>query len=134
MGIERTMNTGSSLFMLVGATLFLVAFGLPLLLCPMTWARRIGWSLPQEKDLANYLGRSLGGVVMAVIIMAFLAAIDPWKYRFVFDMLVLIGIFMVGVHLYGFVKKNQPLIEHLETVMYSLLSLFAWYFYPQPPG
>jgi hypothetical protein len=41
-----------------------------------------------------------------------LAATDPWKYRFVFDMLVLIGIFMVGVHLYGFVKKNQPLIEH----------------------
>ena len=100
----------------------------------MTWARRIGWSLPQEKDLANYLGRSLGGVVMAVIIMAFLAAIDPWKYRFVFDMLVLIGIFMVGVHLYGFVKKNQPFIEHLEIVMYSLLCLFAWYFYPQPPG
>jgi hypothetical protein len=128
------MNMGSSLFMLVGATLFLVAFGLPLLLCPMTWARRIGWSLPQEKDLANYLGRSLGGVVMAVIIMAFLAATDPWKYRFVFEMLVLIGIFMVGVHLYGFVKKNQPLIEHLEIVMYSLLSLFAWYFYPQPPG
>ena len=67
------MNTGSSLFMLVGATLFLVAFGLPLLLCPMAWARRIGWTLPQEKDLANYLGRSLGGVVMAVIIMATIA-------------------------------------------------------------
>jgi len=103
------MNTGSSLFMLVGATFFLVAFGLPLLLSPMTWARRIGWTLPQEKDLANYLGRSLGGVVMAMIIMAFLAASDPWKYRFVFEMLILVGIFMVGVHLYGFVRKNQPL-------------------------
>jgi hypothetical protein len=134
MNMGSGMNMGSSLFMLVGATLFLVAFGLPLLLCPMTWAHRIGWSLPQEKDLANYLGRSLGGVVMAVIIMAFLAATDPWKYRFVFELLVLIGIFMVGVHLYGFMKKNQPLIEHLEIVMYSLLSLFAWHFYPQPPG
>jgi len=134
MNMGSGMNMGSSLFMLVGATLFLVAFGLPLLLCPMTWARCIGWSLPQEKDLANYLGRSLGGVVMAVIIMAFLAATDPWKYRFVFELLVLIGVFMVGVHLYGFVKKNQALIEHLEIVMYSLLSLFAWHFYPQPPG
>jgi hypothetical protein len=128
------MNTSSSLFMLVGATLFLVAFGLPLLLFPMTWARRIGWSLPQEKDLANYLGRSLGGVAMSVIIMAFLAARSPWEYRFVFQMLIIIGIFMVGVHLYGFLKKNQPLIEHLEIVLYSLLSLLAWYFYPQPPS
>ena len=128
------MNTGPSLFMLIGSALFLFAFGLPLLLFPMRWAQRIGWSLPEDKDLANYLGRSLGSMVMAVIIMGFLAASDPWKYRFVFEMLMLIGIFMVGVHLYGFVKKNQPLIEHLEIVMYSLLSLLAWYFYPQPPG
>lgn len=128
------VNMGSRLFMLIGATLFMVAFGLPLLLCPMSWARRIGWSLPREKDLANYLGRSLGGVVMAVIIMGFTAAMDPWKYRCMFELLILTGIFMVGVHLYGFVKKNQPVIEHLEIVMYSLLSLFAWYFYPQPPG
>jgi len=41
---------------------------------------------------------------------------------------------MVGVHLYGFVKKNQPVIEHLEIAMYLILSLLAWYFYPQPPG
>ena len=128
------MNTGSSLFMLVGATFFLFAFGLPLLISPMTWARRIGWSIPKEKDLANYLGRSLGGVVMALIIMAFLAASNPWKYRFVFEMLIFVGIFMVGVHLYGFIKKNQPLIEHIEIALYLLLSLSAWYFYPQPPG
>jgi hypothetical protein len=41
---------------------------------------------------------------------------------------------MAGVYLYGFVKKNQPIIEGLEIVLYSLLSLLAWYFYPQPPG
>ena len=128
------MNTGSSLFMLIGSTLFLFAFGLPLLLFPMTWARRIGWSLPEEKDLANYLGRSLGGVVVAVILMGFLAASNPWKYRAVFELFIIISVFMVGVHLYGFVKKNQPLIEHLEIGMYSLLCLLAWYFYPQPPG
>lgn len=128
------MNTDSSLFMLIGSTLFLLAFGLPLLLFPMTWARRIGWALPEEKDLANYLGRSLGGVVVAVLIMGFVAASDPWKYRFMFDLFILICIFMVGVHLYGFVKKNQPLVEHLEIGMYSLTCLLTWYFYPQPPG
>jgi len=128
------MNTGSSLFLLVAATLFLVAFGLPLLVSPMAWARRIGWILPEEKNLANYLGRSLGGVAMAIILMAFLAAGDPWKYRFVFELLILVGIFMVGVHLYGFMQKNQPIIEHIEIALYSLLSLLAWHFYPQPSG
>ena len=128
------MNDGSVLFMLVGSILFLVAFGPPLLISPMTWERRIGWTLPQERDPANYLGRSLGGVVMAMMIMAFMTAGNPWKYRFIFEMLILVGVFLVGVHLYGFIEKNQPVIEHLEIVLYSLLSLLAWHFYPQPPG
>ena len=128
------MNDGSVLFMVVGSILLLFAFGLPLLISPMTWARRIGWTLPQEKDLANYLGRSLGGVVMAMMIMAFMAAGNPWKYRFIFEMLIFVGVFLVGVHLYVFIKKNQLVIEHLEIVLYSLLSLLVWRFYPQPPG
>ena len=128
------MNTGSSLFMLIGSTLFLICFGLPLFICPMTWARRIGWKIPEEKDLATYLGRSLGGIILPIIIMGYLSAWAPWKYRFVFELVILIGLFMVAVHLYGFIKKNQPLIEHLEIIVYSLLSLLAWYFYPQPPA
>lgn len=70
---------------------------------------------------------------VAMIAMAFLAASDPWKYRFVSEMLILVGIFMVGVHLHGFVRKNQPLIEHLEIGLHLLMSLLAWVFYPQAP-
>lgn len=100
----------------------------------MAWARRIGWKIPEEKGLANYLGRSLGGVILPIIIMGYLSAWDPCKYRFVFELVILIGVFMVAVHLYGFIKKNQPLIEHLEIILYSILSLLAWYFYPQAPA
>jgi len=110
-----------------------VLFGLPLLISPMWWARRIGWRIPEEKDLANYLGRSLGGVVLPVIIMAYVAAGNPWEYRFIFDLVLWIGTFMVAVHFYGFLKRNQPLIEHLEVFFYSGLILLAWYFYPNPP-
>lgn len=127
------MNTGSSLFMLVGATFFLLFFGLPLFFCPMAWARRVGWKIPEEKDLANYLGRSLGGVTLPVTIMAYLAAYNPWEYRFVFDLVMGIGVFMVLVHVYGFVKKKQPLIEHLEIPLYSVVTILCWYFYPKPP-
>jgi hypothetical protein len=127
------MNTGSSIFMLVGSTLFLICFGLPLFICPMVWARRIGWKIPEEKDLANYLGRALGGIILPVIIMGYLAAKSPWEYRWVFTMVILIGIFQTLVHLYGFIKKSQPLIEHLEIFLYTALSLVTWYFYPSPP-
>ena len=71
------MNTGSSVFMLVGTSLLLIFFGLPLLFCPMAWARCIGWRIPEEKDLATYLGRSLGGFVLPIIIMGYVAAKDP---------------------------------------------------------
>lgn len=128
------MNTSSSVFLLVGATIFLVLFGLPLFISPIAWARRIGWKIPDDTDLTNYLGRSLGGVVLPVIIMAYVAAGDPWEYRFVFDLVILTGIFMVEVHFYGFINRNQPLIEHLEIIFYSGLTLLAWYFYPMPPG
>ena len=100
---------------------------------PRAWARRVGWKIPEDKDLANYLGRSLGGVILPVIIMAYRAASSPWEYRFVFDLVIGIGVFMVVVHVYGFVKKNQPLIEHLEILMYSVVTILCWYFYPQPP-
>jgi hypothetical protein len=58
------MNTASSIFMVVTATFFLLLFGLPIFLSPMTWARRIGWEIPDDTDLANYLGRSLGALAL----------------------------------------------------------------------
>jgi len=127
------MNMDSSVFMLLGSTFFLIFFGLPLLICPIWWARRIGWKIPAEKDLTNYLGRSLGGISLPVIILGYLAANDPWEYRHVFQLVMWIGGFMAAVHLYGFIKRNQPLIEHLEIFLYSLIGLLAWLFYPQPP-
>lgn len=128
------MNTGSSIFLIVGASLFLVLFGLPLLIRPMDWARRIGWTVPEETDLAEYLGRSLGGVIIAVILTAYIAAIKPWTYRIIFELVIWIGIAMVFVHLYGFIRKRQPLIENLEIILYAALVFLAWFFYPQPPA
>ena len=127
------MNTGSSWFLIFGAVLFAVFFGLPLFLAPTAWARRIGWKIPEDTDLVNYLGRSLGGVTLPVIILAFLAAGNPWEYRFLFQLIILMGIFMVIVHGYGFLKRNQPIIEHLEIILYAVLCLLAFNFYPKPP-
>ena len=127
------MNTASSVFMVVGATTFLLFIALPLLISPMRWAVRIGWKIPDDTDLANYLGRSLGGLLLPVVILLFIGARDPWEYRVMFDFVILATMFAGGVHFYGFLKRSQPRIEHLEVFMYIGLALVCWYFYPRPP-
>ncbi len=49
------MMTGARLFMLVGASGLVMLLGLPLLICPMTWGRRLGWTIPEPPEFANYL-------------------------------------------------------------------------------
>jgi hypothetical protein len=127
------MNRGSSIFMAVGTAALVILLALPLLISPMTWGRRLGWKIPEQADLANYLGRSLGGVALAIAVMGYMAARDPWKYRFVFDLVILIGIFMAAVHAYGFFKKVQPMIESVETLVYAVVSFLAWHLYPVEP-
>jgi hypothetical protein len=127
------MNTGASWFLIINGIVFLFVFGLPLFFCPLFWARRIGWKIPEDTDLASYLGRSLGAVVLPLIAYLFLAASNPWQFRFIFNLLIMIGILLFLVHLYGFIKKVQPLAEHIEVILYGLNTLLAWFFYPRPP-
>jgi hypothetical protein len=127
------MNKGSSIFIFLGATGLVCLLGLPLLLSPMSWARTLRWELPEQKALANYLGRSLGAVGLSIAVMGYLAARDPWQYRFVFVLVILLGIFLTVVHGYGFVKKSQPAFENIEAILFPLISLLAWYFYPHQP-
>jgi hypothetical protein len=128
------MNKGSSIFMLIGASGLVIFLGLPLLISPIAWGRMLGWIIPEQTDLASYFGRSLGGVALSIALMGYLAAHDPWQYRFVFDLVILIGIFLIGVHTYGYIKKNQPVIENVEIILYALVSLLAWYLYPHQPA
>jgi uncharacterized membrane protein YsdA (DUF1294 family) len=127
------MEKMSKYFLFIGATFYLLLFALPLFICPMSWARRVGWKIPEDTDLANYLGRSLGGLILPTIIMSYWSARNPWKYRFMFPLILLIGIFQVIVHAYGFIKKKQPVTENLEIILYSVLSVLALAFYPKNP-
>lgn len=89
---------------------------------------------PGAPRVRQLFGRSLGAVALALAIMGYVAASNPWQYRFMFDLVILIGILLTGVHVYGFLTKAQPLIEHLEIMLYAVGSVVAWYVYPQPPG
>jgi hypothetical protein len=127
------MNAASSWFLIINGIVFIVFFGIPLLLCPVTWARRIGWKIPEDTDLVAYLGRSLGALALPLIGYLFLAAQDPWQYRFIFNLLIAIGALLFAVHLYGFIKKVQPRLEHIEVLLYGANTLLACYLYPRPP-
>jgi len=128
------MNAGSSVFMLVGSTGLVILLGLPLLISPIRWARKLGWKIPEETDLANYLGRSLGGVCLSIAVVGYLAVPNPWQYRPVFKLAIILGVFGTGVHVYGLIRKSQPVVENLEIVVFLLISALAWYFYPHPPA
>ena len=53
----------SRAFLLILVAFTAPVFALPILLMPLTWARKFGWRLPREadgEDLAIYLGGCLG--------------------------------------------------------------------------
>ncbi len=86
------------------------------------------------KSLSNLQGNQhLGGVITAIVVVALQAARDPWQNRIVFDLAFWIGLLMVGVHGYGWIRRNQPLVEHLEIFLYGGLSVLSWALYPSPP-
>lgn len=124
------MNTGSRIFMLVSAIAGVLLLGLPLLLFPLSWARKIGWKLPEQTELANYFGRSAGGAALAISIMGLFAANDPVQYRSVFVLLIIVSILMAAVHAYGMLKKAQPWFENVEVILYGVMAFLAYFFYP----
>lgn len=116
-----------------GGVFFVALFGILLLVASISWAKRVGWNIAEERALANYLGRSLGGVITAIVVVAFQAARDPWQNRILFDLTFWIVLFMVWVYGHGWIRKNQPLVEHLEIFLYGALSVLSWALCASPP-
>jgi hypothetical protein len=116
----------ASWFLLLTASFFLVLYAAPLLLVPMRWARWLRWSVvPGRNDLCVYFGRCLGAVAVAVIISLFRAVHDPIGNRGVFDLVAQIGVLMVGVHVWGWLRREQPWTETAEIGLYAAVTVLA---------
>src|SRR5690348_16864463 len=98
----------ASWFLLLVAPAVLVVFGFPLLFVPFEWARVFRWRLPEDRGLARYFGRCLGGVVTVTAIVAFRAAPHPADNRAVFEITVGVGALMTLIHVWGFLRREQP--------------------------
>ena len=131
--MRTTNNRRSSLFLLAASTIGLLAFALPLLLSPLRWAKRLRWRVPEDTDLAVYLGRSLGAVATALSVGGLLAARDPRRHRIVFPMAAIAASLLTGVHVWGAIRKRQPWTETVEILFWAAVAAGAVASYPSEP-
>jgi hypothetical protein len=131
--MRQAGNCRSALFLLAASGVGLCVFGLPLLVSPLKWAKRLRWRLPEDTDLAVYLGRSLGAVAVALSLGGLWAARDPWRYRIVFQMAVVAAALLAGVHIRGAIEGKQPWTETAEIPFWAAMAIGAVACYPREP-
>jgi hypothetical protein len=126
-GIWASYN---NIYLIVAGVVMLAAFGLPLTLAPMSWAQIFRWELPQLQNLTAFLGRSMGVIISIIAIFAFKVTQTPEAKPFYFDLMLWIFGGMILLHVYGAIRKTQPITETLEILMWVFLSTITLCFYP----
>ncbi|UKJ71875.1 hypothetical protein [Azospirillum brasilense] len=119
------------LVLMISTTLF---FALPIFIAPLAWARLMLWRIPQDTDLAVYFGRCLGAFILIVEFLMLRGATTVEATAYAFD--ILFGVFglMLAVHVYGAIRRIQPITETLEIGFWALLLLLNTWFYPALPA
>jgi hypothetical protein len=125
-----TWGSHAQAFLLVLMLVTSAAFALPIFLAPLAWARRLGWRVPEDTDLAIYFGRCLGAFILVVELLMLRAVLTGTGLVFTFQVLIAVALLMTVVHIWGAVQRIQPLSETLEIGMYAGLGVLALLFYP----
>jgi len=120
----------SDIYLYIVGVSMLAAFGIPLLIAPLRWARAFHWEVPQPDNLVVFLARSLGMLISLLAIFAFKAAGSPEAKPFFFDLLLWVLAGMFALHAYGAIKKTQPITETAEILLWIALFLITICFYP----
>jgi len=125
-----TWGSHAQAFLLVLMLVTSAAFALPIFLAPLTWARRLGWRIPEHTDLAVYFGRCLGAFILIVELLMLRAGLTGTGLVFTFQVLIAVAALMTIVHVWGALQRIQPISETLEIGMYAGLGILAVLFYP----
>jgi hypothetical protein len=115
---------------MVAGVAMLVAFGLPLMLAPLRWARVFRWDVSQPGNLVIFLGRSLGVLISVIAIYAFKVSQTPAALPFYYELMLWTFVGMILLHIYGAIRKTQPVTETLEIGLWVILCLVTLCFYP----
>lgn len=117
-------------FLLILTLATTLVFALPIFLVPLTWARLMAWQIPQQTDLAVYFGRCLGAFILILEALMLRAALTGEAMHTAFELLAVTATMMIVVHVYGALKRIQPLSETLEIGFYVLLLMLTLMFWP----
>lgn len=120
----------SQQYMLWFTVITTLAFALPIFFVPLFWARRMLWPIPEHTDLAVYFGRCLGALVLVVEAFAMRAALSGANLVAAFEIMTAIVALMIPVHIYGALKKIQPITETLEIGFWCTLLVLNLGFFP----
>jgi hypothetical protein len=116
-------------FLLAWAILTAALFALPMIFAPLAWARAMRFQIPAHTDLAVYYGRCLGVFAFVLDAMMSRAAMTGIGTVFVFDVGLAFSALMVPVHVYGAVRRIQPMTETVEIAFWAgAVSLFLLFF------
>jgi uncharacterized protein YjeT (DUF2065 family) len=121
---------GASWFLWIAPSLFLLLYGLPLLLAPFAWARAFRWATNERDDLARYFGRCLGAVAIAICLACLRAAPHPRANAILFQLIAGAGFLLTIVHVWGAVERRQPWTETAEIALYAALTAVSLWLAP----
>ena len=107
-----------------------LAFSIPIFFIPLTWAKLMQWKIPDDTDLTVYFARCLGSFALVFAYFIYIAATTGEGEVLMFQILTAFSVFMVGLHVYGALKRIQPITETLEIGLWSLLIILNLLFYP----
>jgi len=112
-------------FLIGLSALTFVLFTIPLMFVPLKWAKIMGFQIPAQTDLAVYFGRSVAALAASVNFLALHAGLSGRAISDVLIFIVAIATFMTIIHVWGAIKKIQPLSETLEIGFWIAMGLAA---------
>jgi hypothetical protein len=117
-------------FLLLFAAITTMVGAVPIYLFPTEWAKALGWSVPHDTDLLLYYGRGGGSFLLIAEFLMLRAAITRTNLRLGYEVLLLTGISMVVLHVWGALHEAQPLSETIEIGFYTGVALVPLLFWP----
>ena len=115
----------SQQYLITWALFTSIVFTIPLFCVPITWARVLRWNIPADTDLAIYFGRCLGGVGLAICGLALHAGVTGQGIVEVFNLMFVAFGFLTIAHVWGAIRRIQPITETLEIVFWFGLVLLS---------
>jgi hypothetical protein len=109
-------------------------FSLPISLAPLRWARMVGWSIPEDRDLSLYFGRCLGAFALVLNLFMLRAGLTGAHLVATFEFMTLIWATMIDVHVVGALQGVQPILETYEIAFWIALVGLTTLFWPVTAG